>query len=141
MFGNETMPSWAGALLVLLPVLGGGAGWFLRYLDEKRKKSREEIKEDHNDDIERLEKLKDRIDADRIECREENKILASKLEAVRDQLLKVQLLAERAVAWIRHLETALDHKKVPFRRWDEDGSKHSDAAGSPPVPSSPGDKK
>jgi hypothetical protein len=119
-----TLSTEAQALLITICTLfGGGVTWVVTRLWDWKKENRQNLledsarkrKEDIEDDnrtIQHLETLIDRGEKLRVEMREDYR----KLEA---EFRQTERLAERAVAWIVHLEQLLQSNKIPHPKWKD----------------------
>ncbi len=107
--------------VIVIPIamlIGGAVVWVVNWQTNLRKANRGERKEDEETAIRRYEKLMGRLDRDREECRKEN-------EQLREETTEARLLSERAITWIRYLESSLDTNKIPYRNFDEINSTES----------------
>lgn len=107
-------------LATLLVMFGGAVVWLTTYLAQRRKDRRKDAREDEDNAIARLQALLDRVDKDRLESKAEAEKLARELRAMQIELLRVNVKAERAIAWIRHLEAALSNNDIAYRPWTEE---------------------
>lgn len=115
-------PDWQVAVMVLGPFVGGAVQWAAASALKLRTQSRADRLQDDETAIQRLESLLKRVDAERVEQREEARKLA---EALR----KSERAWDRAVVWIKHLESALDAAKVPYQRWEDVEETLTDGSG------------
>lgn len=112
------------ALLTIVCTMSGGAiTWVVTRVWDWRAARRKEALEDEerrrrvnieDDDrtIERLEKLLEREEKLRIEMREDYRKLEQEFRVT-------ERTAERAVAWIVHLESLLASAKIPHPKWKD----------------------
>lgn len=140
LFADQEDSKFAG-LLFLATLFGGAIQWSLGKLMEWRASNRRTRVEDDLTTHQRLERLVERLDKDRMECIEENRKLEHKVELdmarLREALLRQQIRAERAVERIKHMEVALENAKIPFLKWTEEPS--GDTGQHPALPPSTGE--
>lgn len=105
--------------LILAALLGGGlakgADYLLQYMGlrtARQEADRKARREDREDAMARMEKLLDRAEAQMAQDRAENSRL-------RESANRATVRAERAVLWIKHLESRLREHQIPFDEWDD----------------------
>lgn len=123
-------------LTIICTMFGGAVTWVVtRLYDWHKEKRKEKIEdeerkrktdiEDDNRTIEHLEKLIERGEKLRVEMRQDYRILEQEFR-------KTEKTAERAVAWIIHLESLLTEHKIPHPKWkailDAGSTEHSPLA-------------
>jgi septal ring factor EnvC (AmiA/AmiB activator) len=126
------------ALLVFTTVLGGAVAWVASQFWAWRATRRKESLEDEGRELLRQESVIKRIDAERVELREELRKLEFDMEQVRTDLRAAIIRAETMSVWIRYLEAKLEEAGIPYQRWGQ-----SPGAGSAPhaaLPPAPEDK-
>lgn len=104
-----------------LIVAGGAIKWVWDKVADRLDKRRQESQADEATVITRLNELLKRVDDDRKECREDNIRIEDRLRTVQGDLVRAQVISERAVTWIKHLETLLEGITPPvrFRKWQD----------------------
>jgi hypothetical protein len=107
---------------VLGPIVGGAIVWLANWYNSYRIQIRKETHEDEDITIARLNKLLERNELDRKECREENQRLKNELDELKLLRIRDASLLERAIAWIKHLEYYLDKAGISHPKWDDDSS-------------------
>lgn len=118
----STLSTETQALLTIIcTMVGGAVTWVVtRLYDWNKEKRKERLEdedrkrkietEDDNRTIEHLEKLIERGEKLRVEMRQDYRILEQEFR-------KTERIAERAVAWIVHLESLLTEHKIPHPKW------------------------
>jgi hypothetical protein len=133
------------ALVVIAGLVGGGVAWLWKSLSDARAQRRKEGQEDEETALSRMEKLLKRGDEERVllreDCRKAEQHFEEEIGDLRAKLRTAELTAERAVAWIQHLEAALDRAKLPYRHWEDvvgNGGPYALPQSKSPEPKPPG---
>jgi small-conductance mechanosensitive channel len=128
-------------LLVSIPTMvASAATWWLSQRKQWRQQTRAEKQEDIDQAIKRYEELLKRVDKDREEAVSSERKSQEVVANLRDQIRRIEIKAERAIAWIRHLEVTLDKHQIPYPVFHElgDTGRHNPLT---PTTSDKGDHK
>lgn len=121
LFADSPEPASAAWQIVVAGIVGGvltkTADYVIQFLKDRRKDQRESQqsdrqarREDQSEAIERMERLLDRSERQLAASQREN-------DKWREVANKWAIRAERAIVWIKHLESRLREANISFDPW------------------------
>lgn len=132
LYASEADPNGTAILMVVGSAIGGAVTYVVRTLWDWRNQRRKEAKEDGVNYEARQKALLDRLEMERVETREDYRKLEQhydemvdkyrgEIQRLHDQIGELEILNERAISWIKHVQVVLKtlNPPVTFLQWED----------------------